>query len=76
MKLGVLEMLNPKHRCETAKDAYMSLTEYAIKRLNLPNVAMYLDAGHAGWLGWYVQLPFLTHPTHISTNIRDETRRY
>lgn len=21
-------------------------------QLNLPNVAMYLDAGHAGWLGW------------------------
>jgi cellulose 1,4-beta-cellobiosidase len=23
-----------------------------MNRLNLPNVAMYLDAGHAGWLGW------------------------
>lgn len=26
--------------------------EYAISTLNLPNVSMYLDAGHAGWLGW------------------------
>lgn len=25
---------------------------YAIQQLNLPNVSMYLDAGHAGWLGW------------------------
>jgi cellulose 1,4-beta-cellobiosidase len=23
-----------------------------MENLNLPNVAMYLDAGHAGWLGW------------------------
>jgi cellulose 1,4-beta-cellobiosidase len=25
---------------------------YAITMLNLPNVSMYLDAGHGGWLGW------------------------
>jgi cellulose 1,4-beta-cellobiosidase len=30
----------------------MSGIEYAIKNLNFPNVATYLDAGHAGWLGW------------------------
>lgn len=26
--------------------------EYAIKTLNFDNVAMYLDGGHGGWLGW------------------------
>ncbi|KAF4977886.1 hypothetical protein FZEAL_5660 [Fusarium zealandicum] len=39
-------------KCAKAHDAYLSLTNYAVKALNLPNVAMYLDAGHAGWLGW------------------------
>ncbi|KAI9041567.1 glycoside hydrolase family 6 protein [Aspergillus affinis] len=39
-------------KCANAKDAYLECTNYAITQLNLPNVAMYLDAGHAGWLGW------------------------
>lgn len=39
-------------KCAGAKSAYFECTNYAIKQLNLPNVAMYLDAGHAGWLGW------------------------
>ncbi|KAI0160011.1 1, 4-beta cellobiohydrolase [Hypoxylon sp. FL1284] len=43
-------------KCANAQDTYMELTSYAIKGLNLPNVAMYLDAGHAGWLGWPANL--------------------
>ncbi|KAI1204145.1 1, 4-beta cellobiohydrolase [Annulohypoxylon truncatum] len=43
-------------KCSNAQDAYMECTQYAIKNLNLPNVAMYLDAGHAGWLGWPANL--------------------
>ncbi|KAG2415557.1 exoglucanase 2 precursor [Aspergillus terreus] len=39
-------------KCANAHDAYLECTNYAITQLNLPNVAMYLDAGHAGWLGW------------------------
>ncbi|KAF7586043.1 hypothetical protein BBP40_009641 [Aspergillus hancockii] len=39
-------------KCANAKDAYLECTDYALRQLNLPNVAMYLDAGHAGWLGW------------------------
>lgn len=39
-------------KCAGAQAAYLEGTEYAIAQLNLPNVAMYLDAGHAGWLGW------------------------
>ncbi|KAG5956763.1 hypothetical protein E4U58_006431 [Claviceps cyperi] len=39
-------------KCSEAKSAYLEGVNYALRRLNLPNVAMYLDAGHAGWLGW------------------------
>lgn len=39
-------------KCTNAESAYKTLVTYAIEKLNLPNVAMYLDAGHAGWLGW------------------------
>lgn len=44
-------------KCSGAHDAYLECTNYAVKQLNLPNVAMYLDAGHAGWLGWDANLP-------------------
>ncbi|KAH6611731.1 glycoside hydrolase family 6 protein [Chaetomium sp. MPI-SDFR-AT-0129] len=39
-------------KCGNAASTYKELVTYAIKELNLANVAMYLDAGHAGWLGW------------------------
>lgn len=39
-------------KCAGAADTYKSSVTYAIQQLNLPNVSMYLDAGHAGWLGW------------------------
>ncbi|AEO62210.1 glycoside hydrolase family 6 protein [Thermothielavioides terrestris NRRL 8126] len=39
-------------KCANAESTYKELTVYALQQLNLPNVAMYLDAGHAGWLGW------------------------
>lgn len=32
-------------KCANAKDAYLECTDYALEQLNLPNVAMYLDAG-------------------------------
>ena len=28
------------------------MTIYAIQKLSQPNIYLYLDAGHAGWLGW------------------------
>ncbi|KAI1767896.1 carbohydrate-binding module family 1 [Hypoxylon sp. FL1150] len=43
-------------KCSNAQSAYLECTSYALKTLNLPNVAMYLDAGHAGWLGWPANL--------------------
>jgi cellulose 1,4-beta-cellobiosidase len=38
--------------CAAAADAYMLSEAYAISHLALPNVSIYLDAAHAGWLGW------------------------
>jgi cellulose 1,4-beta-cellobiosidase len=44
-------------KCANAKPVYMRSTIYALQQLNLPNVAMYMDAGHAGWLGWPANQP-------------------
>jgi cellulose 1,4-beta-cellobiosidase len=41
---------NPK--CEASADVYKRGIAYAITKLSLPNVFLYLDAAHAGWLGW------------------------
>ena len=38
--------------CSAAADAYKTCIQYALSTLDLPNVSQYLDAGHAGWLGW------------------------
>ena len=38
--------------CAEARDVYVNSTAYAIQKLVLPNVSIYLDAAHAGWLGW------------------------
>jgi cellulose 1,4-beta-cellobiosidase len=39
-------------KCANAASTYKTLVQYAMEQLNLPNVSMYLDAGHGGWLGW------------------------
>jgi cellulose 1,4-beta-cellobiosidase len=39
-------------KCAASVDAYRRSIVYAIKKLALPNVSVYLDAAHAGWLGW------------------------
>jgi cellulose 1,4-beta-cellobiosidase len=39
-------------KCAAAADVYRRSIAYAIRTLSLPNVTLYLDAGHAGWLGW------------------------
>lgn len=43
-------------KCAAAQSAYYEGVNYALQQLNLPNVAMYIDAGHAGWLGWAANL--------------------
>ena len=39
-------------KCANAAQAYHESSVYAVSTLNMPNVAIYLDGGHAGWLGW------------------------
>lgn len=41
---------NPK--CAEGAPAQKRSMAYAIANLQLPNVAIYLDGAHAGWLGW------------------------
>ena len=38
--------------CAAAEGAYRRGIAYAISKLSLPNVSLYLDAAHGGWLGW------------------------
>ena len=39
-------------RCNTAEGIYKRGIAYAISKLSLPNVFLYLEAAHAGWLGF------------------------
>jgi cellulose 1,4-beta-cellobiosidase len=39
-------------RCAAAEPIYRRAIAYAVAQLSLPNVFIYLDAAHAGWLGW------------------------
>jgi cellulose 1,4-beta-cellobiosidase len=43
-------------KCSGAQTAYKSGVTYAIQQLNALGVYMYVDAGHAGWLGWPANL--------------------
>ncbi|KAL1742002.1 glycoside hydrolase family 6 protein [Schizophyllum fasciatum] len=38
--------------CQNSASGYEEGVAYALKQLDLPNVAQYVDAGHGGWLGW------------------------
>jgi cellulose 1,4-beta-cellobiosidase len=51
----VTNLENPK--CQAAEGIYKRGIAYAIAKLSLPNVFLYLDAAHAGWLGWPRNLP-------------------
>lgn len=39
-------------KCAAAAEGYKNGIAYAIRNLQFPNVALYIDAGHCGWLGW------------------------
>lgn len=39
-------------KCAVSAQVYKHSVAYAIAKLSLPNVFVYLDAAHAGWLGW------------------------
>lgn len=56
-------------KCAGAEEAYKECVTYAIKNLDLPNVSMYIDAGHSGWLGWPANIdPAATLYGDIYTN--------
>lgn len=42
--------------CKASAAEYRTGVAYALQNLNLPNVVMYLDAGHGGWMGWDAHL--------------------
>ncbi|KAL2149128.1 hypothetical protein VTH82DRAFT_8476 [Thermothelomyces myriococcoides] len=42
--------------CQDSAAGYREGVAYALEQLNLPNVVMYIDAGHGGWLGWDANL--------------------
>lgn len=42
--------------CAAAQTTYLACVTYAMQQLNTVGVYMYLDAGHAGWLGWPANL--------------------
>jgi cellulose 1,4-beta-cellobiosidase len=46
----VTNLANPK--CAAAEGIYRRGVAYAVAKLSLPNVFLYIDAAHAGWLGW------------------------
>lgn len=39
-------------KCAASDKVYRSATAYAVAKLSMPQVSLYLDAAHAGWLGW------------------------
>jgi cellulose 1,4-beta-cellobiosidase len=41
-----------QEKCAQSEAVYRRSVAYAITKLSLPNVYIYLDAAHAGWLGW------------------------
>ena len=39
-------------KCAASDQVYRRSIAYAISKLKRPNVTLYIDAAHAGWLGW------------------------
>jgi cellulose 1,4-beta-cellobiosidase len=39
-------------KCSASADLYKRSVAYAISKLSTPNTYLYVDAAHAGWLGW------------------------
>lgn len=46
----VTNLQNP--RCARVAEIYKRGIAYAIAKLSMPNVFLYLEGAHAGWLGW------------------------
>ncbi len=52
-------------KCAASESAYRDGVAYAIATLSQPHVSLYVDAAHAGWLGWPDNM------TRIATIFRD-----
>lgn len=39
-------------KCAASANAYKQSIAYAVTKLSMPHVTLYLDAAHGGWLGW------------------------
>jgi cellulose 1,4-beta-cellobiosidase len=39
-------------KCAASEQVYRRSVAYAIEKLSMPHVYLYLDAAHSGWLGW------------------------
>jgi hypothetical protein len=50
--------------CAQAAPVYEEGIAYAIANLQFPNVHLYIDAAHGGWLGWDDNLPLGKHHIH------------
>ncbi|THH30745.1 hypothetical protein EUX98_g3440 [Antrodiella citrinella] len=44
-------------KCANAQTTYLACINYALEQLSAVGVYSYMDAGHAGWLGWPANLP-------------------
>jgi cellulose 1,4-beta-cellobiosidase len=51
-ELPIVVVLEPDSLPNLATNMNLPSCVEAIRKLNLPNVSIYLDAAHAGWLGW------------------------
>ncbi|KAI3604328.1 exoglucanase 3 precursor [Moniliophthora roreri] len=52
-EVAIAAVIEPE---QASASGYREGVQYALRNLNLPNVAMYIDAGHGGWLGWDANL--------------------
>jgi|HubBroStandDraft_1064217.scaffolds.fasta_scaffold03290_6 cellulose 1,4-beta-cellobiosidase len=48
-------------KCKAAEGAYREALAYAVGKLAMPHVSLYLDAAHAGWLGWDANRSKIAH---------------
>ncbi|KAI0317467.1 cellobiohydrolaseII [Amylostereum chailletii] len=56
-------------KCANAQTTYLACVNYALTQLASVGVYMYMDAGHAGWLGWPANIgPAATLFTQVYTN--------
>lgn len=63
--------------CASASPVYEEGIAYAISKLQFPNVSLYIDAAHGGWLGWADNLPLGTFPPFLphTTPLTPPSRR-